>query len=77
MSDPADQILRDRLTERLDTLRREYATGEQQIAALDARAAELRSTLLRISGAVQVLEEMLVSMDEASAPGHPAARAAE
>ncbi|MBI1407396.1 MAG: hypothetical protein GC145_14890 [Caulobacter sp.] len=59
MSDNAKIQLHNRLTERLVELRREYASGEQQIAALDTRMGELRNTLLRIAGAIQVLEESL------------------
>lgn len=55
-----------RLADRLTALRAEYASGEQQLAALDARATQLRQTMLRISGAVQVLEELLAA---SGAPG--------
>ena len=48
-----------RLQARLDTLRSEYDTGQQQIAGLETRLDEMRQTLLRISGAIQVLEEEL------------------
>ncbi|RYF88910.1 MAG: hypothetical protein EON95_19650 [Caulobacteraceae bacterium] len=51
--------MRERIAVRLGDLRREYAAGEQQVAALEARKAELTQTLLRISGAIQVLEEAL------------------
>lgn len=44
--------------ERLETLREEYAKGEQQLALLERKRAEVRDTLLRISGAIQVLEEI-------------------
>jgi hypothetical protein len=47
------------LITRLEELRVEYARGEQQLAQLDQRRAEVRDTLLRISGAIQVLEELL------------------
>lgn len=44
---------------RLTGLRSEYTAGQQMLADLEARQAELRQTLLRISGAIQVLEELL------------------
>lgn len=44
--------------ERLNELRREYDNGTQQLKNLETRCEELRQTLLRISGAVQVLEEL-------------------
>ena len=48
-----------RLAARLQELRGEYARGEAQLAELDQRRTALRDTLLRISGAMQVLQEML------------------
>jgi hypothetical protein len=45
------------LQERLDALRNEFRNGQQALAELDARRENLRATLLRISGAIQVLEE--------------------
>jgi septal ring factor EnvC (AmiA/AmiB activator) len=47
------------LEERLDQLRQEFASGQNQLAELDQKRANLRDTLLRISGAIQVLEETL------------------
>ncbi len=44
---------------RLDVLRQEFNKGQQQLALLDRKRAEVRDTLLRISGAIQVLEEIL------------------
>ena len=65
MTDLADPM-RDRLAVRLADLRREYAAGETQLAALEARKAELANTLLRISGAIQVLEETLADAPNAA-----------
>ena len=47
------------ITSRLNSLREEYAKGELMLSQLDTEATELRSRLLRIAGAVQVLEELL------------------
>ena len=47
------------LEKRLDELRQEFASGQNQLAELDQKRANLRDTLLRISGAIQVLEEAL------------------
>ena len=44
--------------ERLEELRREADTGRRQLELLDLRRVELRDTLLRIGGAIQVLEEL-------------------
>ncbi len=58
--------MRERMEARLAELRAEAARGEQALAELDARRAELGRVMLRISGAVQVLEETLAA--DASAP---------
>ena len=46
------------LARRLEMLREEFVKGQQQLALLDQKRAEVRDTLLRISGAIQVLEEL-------------------
>lgn len=51
--------MRDKIEERLAQLRQEYDEGQRLLADLDARKANLQATLLRISGAMQVLEELL------------------
>jgi uncharacterized protein (DUF3084 family) len=50
---------RQEIKRRLEQLRREFESGQQRLAAAENQAAGLRQTLLRISGAIQVLEEML------------------
>ena len=49
----------DTLTSRLAELREEYSRGEEQLSDLERRRGQVRDTLLRISGAIQVLEELL------------------
>ncbi|MEA2236355.1 MAG: hypothetical protein QOC81_1079 [Thermoanaerobaculia bacterium] len=44
--------------QRLNELRTELAKGEQQIERLDRERAAVRDTVLRIQGAIQVLEEL-------------------
>lgn len=51
--------MRPQLEQRLESLRKEYAQGETLLADLQAQQAKLQETLLRISGAIQVLEEEL------------------
>lgn len=46
------------IEQKLQELREEYAKGEQQLVQLDQRRRELQETMLRISGAIQVLEEL-------------------
>jgi predicted nucleic acid-binding Zn-ribbon protein len=43
---------------RLDALRKEMAVGEQRMQDLERQLTQLRDTMLRISGAIQVLEEL-------------------
>jgi hypothetical protein len=40
------------------TLRAEFETGQKRLSALDAERTQLMETMLRISGAIQVLEEL-------------------
>lgn len=58
--------VKDQLQARLAELKREYQLGEGQLGELTRREAALRETLLRIAGAIQVLEELL-----AGAAGKP------
>jgi hypothetical protein len=44
--------------DRLQHLKDELQKGHQEMARLDLRRQELRDTMLRISGAIQVLEEL-------------------
>jgi predicted nuclease with TOPRIM domain len=50
--------LREQLQQRLEELKREFETGQARLRELEMQVAHLRETLLRISGAIQVLEEM-------------------
>lgn len=49
---------RETIQKRLDNLRSEFAAGQKMLTDLDAKRGSLTETLLRISGAIQVLEEM-------------------
>ena len=51
-------MLNERLRARLEELRAEFAKGEQTLSDLESQTANVRTTLLRISGAIQVLEEL-------------------
>jgi hypothetical protein len=55
---------------RLAVLRQELGAGQRQLSVLDERRAHLADTMLRITGAIQVLEELLGE----SGGGHGAAR---
>ncbi|MEP0916876.1 hypothetical protein NC981_08600 [Leptolyngbya sp. DQ-M1] len=47
------------MEQRLQQLRNEYETGQKMLVDLEAKQLNLRETLLRIDGAIQVLEEVL------------------
>jgi ABC-type transporter Mla subunit MlaD len=51
--------MKDSLAARLADLREQFASGQNVMTELSRKQDELRSTLLRISGAIQVLEEIL------------------
>ena len=58
--------MREQLEARLTELEQEFQIGEQQLRDVDLQQARLRETLLRISGAIQVLHELLDSPDGVS-----------
>ena len=43
---------------RIDALRKEMEIGQQRMQDLERQLSQLRDTMLRISGAIQVLEEL-------------------
>jgi len=47
------------LEQRLKELRAEYASGQKTLAELENKQMNLKNTLLRISNAIQALEEEL------------------
>jgi ABC-type Fe3+-hydroxamate transport system substrate-binding protein len=61
--------MREQLERRVGELRAEQEKGQQVLAELDAQQAELRQTLLRINGAIQVLEELLADAADPAATG--------
>ena len=60
--------MKEKLQQRLQQLKAEYEAGQKVMAELEAKQANLRDTLLRISGAIQVLEEALSEANEADMP---------
>lgn len=53
--------MREQLEQRLQDLKSEHETGQKMLADLQRKQADLQQTLLRISGAIQVLEELLAA----------------
>jgi predicted nuclease with TOPRIM domain len=60
--------MREQLQARLEELKREFETGQARLRELETQEARLRETMLRISGAIQVLEETLAGTQDASTP---------
>jgi len=50
--------MNDQIQVRLDALRKEMEAGQQRMYDLERQLAQVRDTMLRISGAIQVLEEI-------------------
>ena len=51
--------MREQVEERLRMLHAEFKAGQEILTELETRQADVRNTLVRISGAIQVLEELL------------------
>ncbi|WP_017718385.1 hypothetical protein [Kamptonema formosum] len=61
--------MKEQLEQRLQSLKSEYEAGQKMLSDLEAQQASVRQTLLRISGAIQVLEEELAKANsEGNAP---------
>jgi hypothetical protein len=46
---------------RLQELRSEYAGGDTRLLELDRHRAQLHDSMLRVAGAIQVLEELIAA----------------
>jgi uncharacterized coiled-coil protein SlyX len=55
---------------RLKELQSEFAEGQKMLAELEAKQANMRNTLLRISGAIQVLEELIAAENAPAGKGN-------
>jgi predicted nuclease with TOPRIM domain len=62
--------MKQKLEQRLQSLKAEFEAGQKMLADLEAKQANLRETLLRISGAIQVLEEELNNASEVVDDNH-------
>jgi predicted nuclease with TOPRIM domain len=49
----------EKLKSRLESLKKEFEIGQSRLKELEKEEAFIRETLLRISGAIQVLQEVL------------------
>lgn len=50
--------MKEQIDSRIESLKREFEAGESQLRDLDAQRVRVHEAMLRISGAVQVLEEL-------------------
>lgn len=50
--------MKEQLEKRIAELKSEFEAGQKMLSDMDTKRSELEATLLRISGAIQVLEEL-------------------
>ena len=55
--------MKEQIEQRLQSLKTEFESGQKMLAELEAKQANLQNTLLRISGAIQILEELLAETE--------------
>ena len=67
--------MREQIKNRIESLAAEYRNGQQMLAELEGREASLKLTLTRISGAIQVLQELLQENEPAAETIETAANA--
>ncbi|NEO43234.1 hypothetical protein [Moorena producens] len=63
--------MKEKLEQRLQSLKAEFDAGQKLLAEYETKQMSLRETLLRISGAIQVIEEELNQFTEAENDGQP------
>lgn len=54
----------DQLNRRLETLKSEHGAGQKMLAELDEKRKQLTTTMLRIEGAMAVLQELITEEGE-------------
>jgi hypothetical protein len=58
--------MREQLEQRLKMLKAEFEAGQKMLTELEAKQASVRETLMRINGAIQVIEEELAKANGSS-----------
>lgn len=56
--------MKEQLEKRLQQLKAEFESGQKVLTELDDKRTNVQNTLLRIQGAIQVLEEELAKVNE-------------
>jgi predicted nuclease with TOPRIM domain len=51
--------MKEHIARRLEQLRAEYRKGQERLVELEQETSSVNSSMLRISGAIQILEELL------------------
>jgi predicted nuclease with TOPRIM domain len=64
-------VTEDQIRKRLAELTSELQTGNQRLQELEREETQLREVMLRISGAIQVLEELLSETVPEQVPAPP------
>jgi predicted nuclease with TOPRIM domain len=57
-------MMKEQFEERLKWLKAEFEAGQKMMADMEVKRSSLESTMLRIRGAIQVVEELLAKVDE-------------
>ena len=60
--------MKEQLEKRLTELKSEFEAGQKMMTELESKQSNLRDTLLRISGAIQILEEEINRVNDTSEP---------
>ena len=55
--------MKEQLRQRLKELKSEFESGQKMLTEFESKQANLKETLLRISGAIQVIEEVLANTE--------------
>ncbi len=66
--------MQEQLEKRLAMLKQEFETGQARLREIETQETRLRETLLRISGAIQVLEELLADSSPQAESQPPSAK---
>ncbi|HEY8212334.1 MAG TPA: hypothetical protein VIG99_32850 [Myxococcaceae bacterium] len=62
--------MKEQLEKRLEELRAEFQKGEATLQELETKTANVRQMMLRLSGAIQVLQEELEKVGDGAGPGN-------
>jgi len=55
----ADNAFIEKTKSRIDELKAEFGAGQKMLTEMDTKRKDLEMTMLRISGAIQILEEIV------------------